>query len=308
MKSLSIRSYLGPKVLAFVIFAFSFSSHSSCIYHSPRTGEVQEQFPETVLIIGHRGTKALAPENTMSAFRLATKYGHGFELDTMQCKSGELVVIHDYNLERVTGVKKDVKETSLQEIKDLDAGSRFSPKFKGEKIPTLEEVLDEFGGKAVIDIEIKSKESGEAAQKLADEVVSLLQKKKFPKRTFVSSFNPKILERIKEKKPELIRAQIYGTFKDSDIEYYKKVVLRNLLLNKRAVPDILAPEKVLVDEKYIREYHALGYKILPWTVNDPEEMKKLLKAKVDGLITDRPDLFAKIVEEETQSNRKGTEK
>lgn len=132
------------------------------------------------MIIGHRGARALAPENTLAGFRLAAKYGHGFELDTMLCKTGELVVIHDYSLDRVTNGKGKVKDSSLADIKHLDAGSHFSPEYKGEQIPTLDEVLNEFGGKAVIDIEIKSEESGEPAQKVADAVVDLLTKKNSP--------------------------------------------------------------------------------------------------------------------------------
>lgn len=106
-----------------------------------------------------------------------------------------------------------------------------------------------------------------------------------------------VLERIKETKPEILRGQIYGTFKDSTLAYYKKVALKNLLLNKKAVPDILAPEHLLVDEEYVKEYHKLGYKIYPWTVNDPNEMRKLIQVGVDGIITDKPDLLAQILKE-----------
>ncbi|EQA36045.1 glycerophosphodiester phosphodiesterase family protein [Leptospira inadai serovar Lyme str. 10] len=295
--SFSTFQLRGKNLLFLSVFFLSIVSGSSCVHHSPRQEQVQKQFPEKFMVIGHRGARALAPENTLAGFRLATKYGHGFELDTMLCKTGELVVIHDYSLDRVTNGKGKVKDSSLADIKRLDAGSHFSPEYKGEQIPTLEEVLNEFGGKAVIDIEIKSEESGEPAQKVADAVVDLLAKKKFPARVFVSSFNPMVLERIRETKPEILRGQIYGTFKDSTLAYYKKVALKNLLLNKKAVPDILAPEHLLVDEDYVREYHKLGYKIYPWTVNDPKEMRKLIQAGVDGIITDKPDLLAQILKE-----------
>ncbi|TGK20044.1 glycerophosphodiester phosphodiesterase [Leptospira fluminis] len=270
---------------------------TNCVPHSPRTDLVRKEFPQSVLILGHRGARALAPENTLSGFRLAMKYGHGFELDTMLCKTGELVVIHDYNLDRVTNGKGKVKDTSLTDIKRLDAGSHFAPEYKGEEVPTLEEVLNEFGGKSVIDIEIKSEDSGDPAKQVADAVIDLLTKKKFPKYVFVSSFNPFVLERIKEKKPEILRGQIYATFKDSQMPYYKKVALRNLLLNDKAVPDILAPEQLMVDEEYVKKYHSLGYKIYPWTVNDPSDMRRLLKDGVDGIITDRPDLLSQILKE-----------
>ncbi|MCB1157226.1 MAG: glycerophosphodiester phosphodiesterase [Leptospiraceae bacterium] len=278
-------------ILPFVCFLFS----SNCVTHQPR--DTQKLHKNSFLIIAHRGARHFAPENTMSAFHYAASKNWAFELDTMFCKSGELVVIHDETLERTTNGKGNVKDFTLDELKKLDAGSFFKESFKSETIPTLEEVLDTFGGKVIIDIEVKAGKdtAPEIARKTGEEVAKLITKKNLEEKVFVSSFNPLVLEKIKEINPTIFRAQLYSNFDDVDMAYYKKVALRNLLLNGKASPDILAPDYLLVDESYLKKYHELGYKVYPYTVNEPEKMAELLKSEVDGIITDRPDLLEELV-------------
>lgn len=272
-------------------------SFTACASHNPRTQKVNEVIPQKFLVIGHRGTgdNSIAPENTLSSFRFAAKNNSAFELDTMFAKTGELVVIHDSDVDRTTDGKGMVDTLSLTELKKLDTSKLSPPKFKGEKIPTLSEVLDEFGGKTLIDIEIKAQAPKEEAKKIGAAVANLLAEKKLTQKVFVTSFNPFVLETIKETNPEVIRGQLYSSFEDEkSISWLTKVVLRNLLLNGKAEPDILAPHKGLVDKDYVEKYHNLGYKIFPWTVNDPKEMENLMKLGIDGLITDRPDLANEI--------------
>lgn len=284
-------------ILLKLIIPLFFISYTACASHNPRTEKVKEVIPQKFIVIGHRGTgdNSLAPENTMSSFRFAAKNNAAFELDTMFAKSGELVVIHDSDVDRTTDGKGMVDTLNLPELKKLDAGKLSPPKFKGEKIPTLEEVLDEFGGKTLIDIEIKAQAPKEEAQKIGAAVAKLLAEKKMSQKVFVTSFNPYVLETIKTTNPDVIRGQLYSDFKDvKELSWLVKYVLRNLLLNGKAEPDILAPYKNLVDKDYIEKYHGLGYKIYPWTVNDPKEMENLIKLGIDGLITDRPDLANEI--------------
>ncbi|MBP7281507.1 MAG: glycerophosphodiester phosphodiesterase [Leptospiraceae bacterium] len=284
-------------ILLKLIIPLFFISYTACASHNPRTEKVKEVIPQKFIVIGHRGTgdNSLAPENTMSSFRFAAKNNAAFELDTMFAKSGELVVIHDSDVDRTTDGKGMVDTLNLPELKKLDAGQLSPPKFKGEKIPTLGEVLDEFGGKTLIDIEIKAQAPKEEAQKIGAAVAKLLAEKKMSQKVFVTSFNPYVLETIKTTNPDVIRGQLYSDFKDvKELSWLVKYVLRNLLLNGKAEPDILAPYKNLVDKDYIEKYHGLGYKIYPWTVNDPKEMENLIKLGIDGLITDRPDLANEI--------------
>lgn len=274
-----------------------FISYTACASHSPRAEKVKAVIPQKFLVIGHRGTgdNSIAPENTLSSFRFAQKNNSAFELDTMFSKTGELVVIHDSDVDRTTNGTGMVDKLTLAELKQLDASKLSTPKFKGEKIPTLDEVLTEFGGKTLVDIEIKAQAPKEEAQRIGTAVAKLLAEKKMEKQVFVTSFNPYVLETIKTTNPEVLRGQLYSSFDDvKELGWLAKFVLRNLLLNGKAEPDILAPRKDMVDADYVAKYQGLGYKIFPWTVNDPKEMEKLIKLGIDGLITDRPDLANEI--------------
>lgn len=274
-----------------------FISYTACASHSPRADKVKAVIPQKFLVIGHRGTgdNSIAPENTMSSFKFAAKNNSAFELDTMFAKSGELVVIHDSDVDRTTNGKGMVDSLTLSELKELDAAKLAPAKFKGEKIPTLDEVLAEFGGKTLIDIEIKAQAPKEEAQRIGTAVAKLLAEKKMEKQVFVTSFNPFVLETIKTTNPEVLRGQLYSSFDDvKELGWLTKFVLRNLLLNGKAEPDILAPRYDMVNADYVAKYQGLGYKIFPWTVNDPKEMENLIKLGIDGLITDKPDLANEI--------------
>ena len=126
------------------------------------------------------------------------------------------------------------------------------------------------------------------AYKTAHAIIDLIERKGLEKQVFITAFNPYILEVFKKRKPSLFRGQLYGTFKKAKIAFYKKIILRNLILNSKADPDILGVEYDLVDADYVKKYHALGYRIFVWTVNKPEDMKRYIKYGVDGIITDYP--------------------
>ncbi len=274
-----------------------FISYTACASHNPRADKVKAVIPQKFLVIGHRGTgdNSIAPENTISSFKFAAKNNSAFELDTMFSKSGELIVIHDSDVDRTTNGKGMVDSLTLSELKRLDAAKLAPAKFKGEKIPTLDEVLTEFGGKTLVDIEIKAQAPKEEAQRIGTAVAKLLAEKKMEKQVFVTSFNPFVLETIKTTNPEVLRGQLYSSFDDvKELGWLTKFVLRNLLLNGKAEPDILAPRYDMVNADYVAKYQGLGYKIFPWTVNDPKEMENLIKLGIDGLITDKPDLANEI--------------
>ncbi|HNF24700.1 MAG TPA: glycerophosphodiester phosphodiesterase family protein [Leptospiraceae bacterium] len=317
-----------------------------CSSYIPRKEISEKFFGKKFQIIAHRGMRNYAPENSMSAFRMAHSRGFPFELDVMFCRTGELVVFHDETVDRVTGKKGKVADLSLSELKALDSSVYFRSEFrerissyseeelrelalagllykktyqrdwsrmkksdfisvsdnnflydsfKGEKIPLLEEVLDEFGGKALIDIEIKSFELGEKARKVAAATAELIRKKNLVGKVFVTSFNPYVLEETARIEPDLIRGQLYSSFKDiTQMPYIAKVLLRNLYFLNNAKPEVLALGKEMAVREYVQEKKDLGFILFPWTVNDPEEMKNLIENGVDGLITDRPELAEKV--------------
>lgn len=278
-------------VLVSALFILVQAGFVACVPHEPRAEVVDKFFSQErkdLLVIGHRGAKGLAPENTMAAFQVAADLGVPFELDTMLCKSGEPVVIHDYTVDRTTGGTGRVADLTLAELKALDAGSHFSEKFKNERIPTLAEVLDRFAGRVRIDVEIKYEGPGDQAHLTAEAVAKVIMDRGLTDRVFISAFNPYILEALRHAAPELARGQLYSHFDDTDLAFYKKIVLRNLLLNGKADPDFLAPHHELVDEDYVKEYNGLGYAVVPFTVNEPERIEELITWGVEGIITDFP--------------------
>ena len=118
-----------------------------------------ERLPRPV-IFAHRGASALAPENTIAAFDLALEHhADAVELDVQLTADGHLVVIHDKSVARTTGGVGNVNTMHLEEIKALDAGSSFDARFRGEPVPTLEEVFERYGGKLYINVELKNETS-----------------------------------------------------------------------------------------------------------------------------------------------------
>lgn len=274
-----------PSPLPLISCLFAFLA-GGCGWHHPR--DTTEMFATAPPVIGHRGARGLAPENTLAAFAVAAELGVPFELDTMRCASGEAVVIHDETLERTTSGQGAVAEASLAALRDLDAGVHFGADFEGEPLPTLAEVLDTFGGAVLVDIEVKSGKGADDAA-LAEAVVTEVEERGLVHDVFVTSFSPFLLEQVRLRNPEIARGQLYGTFEDSDLAFYERYLLRRLAFNRKARPDVLAMEDALARPRYIRRMKRRGYTVLVWTVNDPARARALWDMGVDAVITDYPD-------------------
>ena len=258
-------------------------------WHHPRP--VDHLYPAgEVAIVGHRGARDMAPENTMAGFEVPVALGHGFELDVMLSADGELVVIHDYELERTTDGSGFVDETSWDAISGLDAGAHFSADFAGEPVPRLGDALAHYGEAVIIDIEIKSPRNSEQRAELAQGVARLVEQHGLEDRVLGTGFDPFVLEQLRLANPEIRRGQLYGTFEGAELSPISRFILKRLLLNKKAQPDVLAVEDDFLSPRYVRKMQRKGYRILVWTVDDPERMQELVEWGVDGLITDRPDL------------------
>lgn len=149
------------------------------------------------IIIAHRGASADAPENTMSAFREAIRQGaDAIEFDVQQTRDKKLIIMHDPWLNRTTNGRGLVRSKNYREIQSLDAGSSFSEKFKGERIPTLEEALDTFGTKTnyVIELKFYRLNPGRFARRVYDAVAS----RKLLDHTLFLSFDPRLLNQIEK--------------------------------------------------------------------------------------------------------------
>lgn len=237
---------------------------------------------------GHRGAPEVAPENTLSAFAEAMQLGaHGIELDVMLSEDGEIVVIHDYTLDKTTTGSGLVKDHTLIELKQLDAGSWFGEEFIGTRIPTLQEVIDNLPRAALINIEIKGESL--TTDGLEQAVVNTIAENNLFDRVMVSSFNPVSLLRVKRADQRIPVGLIYAP----DLP----VFLSDGWFIPILRPEALHPRYDMVDEAYMTWAGNKGFRVNVWTVNEAAEMKRLLDLGVDGIITDRPDLVLQILQE-----------
>jgi len=238
------------------------------------------------LVIAHRGASKLAPENTMASFRKALELGAGgIELDVHLSRDGHLVVIHDEQLGRTSNGNGFVKDKTLDELKSLDFGSWFSPEFSDERIPTLHEVLDLLDRwDGLLNIEIKNGPVFYPGIEKA--VADAISDYKRANRTIVSSFNHYSLVEIRRINPHIVTAPLYMAGIYEPWEYARRLgatAIHPLFYN-------IVPEVVEGCRKN-------NIRINPFTVDQPEHIRAMVSAGVDGIITNVPDIALKLVKE-----------
>ena len=223
-----------------------------------------------MLKIGHRGAMGYAPENTLGSFARALELGvDGIELDVHVCKSGEVVVIHDERVDRTTDGKGQVKEMTLQELKGLDAGG-------GERILTLNEVLDFVDRRAFIDIELKAEGIGNS---VADIMRKYIQEHGWKNRDFmISSFDHHELKRCHDVLPDIPFGPILAA---KPLDYAR--------MAQDMEAEAIMPFFEFLDKNFVQDAHRRGLKVITWTVNRFDDLKKVLDMGVDGIISNFPD-------------------
>jgi glycerophosphoryl diester phosphodiesterase len=237
------------------------------------------------LLFGHRGYSALAPENTLAAFQTLVEQGiPGAELDVQLSADGQPVVIHDFTLERTAGLAARVRDTPLAAIRELDAGQWWGERFRGQKVPLLEEVFAAFAGSLYFDVELKweLKAGGGLEQK----VVQAIRRHGLQRRCLLSSFNPYCLLRARRLAPELPTAHIWADTPELPF-----------LLRHGAAAVLLPGPLAKPQGRRIRAWNAalfrlLGSRLVAWTVDEPEEARRLLDLGVGGLISNDPGRLA----------------
>ena len=218
----------------------------------------------------------LAPENTMAAFRLALEQGaDGIELDVQMTRDGELVVIHDETLDRTSSGSGYLFQRSYAEIKSIDAGSWFSTEFAGESIPRLNDVLDLMqGSQRTLNIELKT--GMVLYDGIEQQLVSLLSCYSGID-VVISSFNHYSLRTLKSLAPELAIGALY-----------MEGLVEPWLYAKRLNAYSLHPLYLNIIPELLTGCRNAGIALFPWTVDKPEDMKRMLLAKVDAVITNDP--------------------
>ncbi len=219
----------------------------------------------------HRGAAVDAPENTLVAFAAAEAAGaDGIELDVHLSRDGVLVVIHDEWVERTTDGRGRVAELRLAELRRLDAGSWFSPRFSGEPIPVLDEVLDWAGDRLRLNIEIKEAAAGGA-------LLDLLPH--YPRaQVLVSSFDHRLLAELRRRDARL---PLGFLFEDDS---WRRVLRRALVCGAES----LHPREDCVSRPLVAACKDHGLALYPWTVDDPGRIRALRRLQVDGLFTNDP--------------------
>ena len=231
-------------------------------------------------VMAHRGLSADAPENTLYAFSDAISVGADFiELDVQQTRDGVLVVMHDSNLKRTTGVNKDIWDVDYADIQDLDAGSWFDPAYANARIPTLEETLQFVDKRAKLNIEIKPTKHG--SDTLEQDVAELITRYQYTDACYVTSFSYGSLKKVKEANPEIrtgyLMSVAYGQF------YSLKYA------------DAFSLNKVFVTSQVVNAAHQQGKQIFAWTVNSMSEVRSLCNLHVDSIITDDPVMVQNVI-------------
>jgi len=245
-------------------------------------------------VIAHRGASALAPENTLAAFEMAVEMGAGFvEIDLHLSRDARLVAIHDDTLQRTTSGHGPVAAKTLEELRQLDAGSWFDGRvgrdapagaahksFPGERMPTIEEILA-FAGKRNVGLFLELKASGPSGIEHA--ILGALRAYDGILGNVILSFDLTTLANLRRLEPLLMTGYLCTNPAEA-VGKATSVGARQLL--PRA--DRITPELVA-------EAHRSDLKVVAWTVDDPAQMRALAAAGVDGIITDDPGELVKLL-------------
>ncbi|MEU7434287.1 glycerophosphodiester phosphodiesterase family protein [Streptomyces sioyaensis] len=252
--------------------------------------------------VAHRGASSYAPENTLASIDAADRLGvEWVENDVQRTKDGELVILHDSSLARTTNVEQvfpdrspwNVSDFTLHEIEKLDAGSWFGRKFKGERVPTLEDYMDEVehNDQSLL-MELKSPElypgiERQTLKELRSE--GWLSSSHVKRRLIIQSFNADTLKTVHTLRPD-IRTGFLGNPSVADLPKFAKYC------------DQINPVHTVVTRDYVAAVHGLKgphrrpLDLYTWTVDDPATALKVAGLGVDGIITNKPDVVRDVVE------------
>ena len=247
----------------------------------------------------HRGAAARAPENTLEAFRLAAESGvRGLETDVHMTRDGYIVAIHDDSVDRTTDGAGLVREMMFAELKDLDAGYRFTPdggetypyRGRGVRVPEIREVFREFEG-FVVNIDIKEEQPG-----VEEALLRAIKDHGAEDRVIVASGRSRSVRRFRR----LCRGRVRTSASALEIavfHYLNRMRLEGLF---RPPYDALqVPVEYrgtpLLTPRFIRAAHARGVRVDAWTIDDPREMRRLLDLGVDAIMTNRPEVLVEVL-------------
>lgn len=242
----------------------------------------------SVWVVAHRGASGHAPENTLAAFRSAFEMGARFiETDLQLTRDARVVAIHDATLDRTTNGHGPVHMQTLEQIRALDAGAWFGSRapvsYAGERVPILAEILS-FSREHDVNFYLEIK-SG-SAWGVEHAVVGAVRDSGASARVVILSFDPGTLDSV-YRLDETMMTGFLCEHPSNDL------VERAVRLGARQ----LAPRGDLITPDLVKKAHAAGLQVVAWTINEPEQMRRLMGAGVDGIMTDYPDRLVRVIRE-----------
>lgn len=243
-----------------------------------------------MFIIGHRGASGHAPENTLAAFKKAVSLGAAFiETDLQLSRDARFVAIHDDTVERTTNGQGKVHDQTLAELRRLDAGSWFGSEYAGERIPTLEEIL-EFSKKNDVVFYLELKPSGSWGGEHT--LIGALRESGEVARVIVISFDHSILASLRKIEPTLMTGALYDGQVADPLESALAVGARQVVVRG----DLVTPAM-------IEQAHKKDLQIVCWTINQPAHIRLLVAAGVDGIMSDYPDRLLSALKKEAEKSQ-----
>ena len=249
-------------------------------------------------VISHRGANKYAPQNTLAAFQKSVQIGvDGFETDVHITKDEQLVICHNYTIDETSDGEGEISQMTLAQLKSYDFGSYFSPKFAGTRLPTVDEFLSfvETTDISLLNIELKSPKENETA--IVRETIRLVKEHGLFDKLIISSFDPKLLVEAKTIDEKCQTGFLYCPTR---MNMWRDRLLKNYVPYAKSIgADALHPHYAFVDEKYVEAAHEAGIRVNAWTVDSVKAIENMIKCKVDGIITNFPDVTNGLIEKHT---------
>jgi glycerophosphoryl diester phosphodiesterase len=235
-----------------------------------------------VLGIAHRGAPREAPENTLAAFRCALDAAApAVEFDVQRTRDGRLVVIHDQTVDRTTGGRGPVSALTFEELRRLDAGRWFDPAFAGERVPSLDEVLDLVRGRAFVLLEIKN--GPVFYEGIESQIADTLRRHDMVDAVLVMSFDHPAVRAMRRALPEVATGIVYSAR------------LADAVGAARAADaSAVCPIWHLLTAGVVAEAHAAGLGVFPWTIDDEPAMRRSIEWGVDGVTSNDVRLLRRV--------------
>ena len=241
------------------------------------------QLQDDTQIMAHRGASEVAPENTMAAFRQAIEDGADWiEIDVQETADGEVVVLHDSDFMKLSANPLKIWDAQRKELAGIDIGSWVDPKFASERVPTLAEVLQLCKDKVGVNIELKYYGHD---QQLEQRVVDIVESAGMAEQIMVMSLKPEGVAKIKALRPSWKCGLLLSVY------------VGNL---RKITADFLAVNARFATRNFVNRAHKANKQVFVWTVNDAATMSQVMNRKVDGILTDRPELAQQVLRQRSE--------